>query len=280
MALSRRTFLGVAAAVGGIGSMLGFSRVSHAHPARSKSGGPPDLHRNPPATLHEWSLMCLRLHKHFSKANHPNYAIKAPPSLDLVNDATSYRFSAELINNIADNTLHVRDHIRRCEPIRDQTAWPVPKPIEPIPSGGNIDALTTSTIRWITIENKLFGGILDSYGMTFESLDPSHDDLAPRPFFHDELYRMATNAVDFIKFENEKWPNDQHFIFEGPPAPPAPGAEDDTNRETKNLWLIKLEWGFHRLVQAHMEIGSFIPTHLTLAAARACANPGASVRIK
>jgi hypothetical protein len=280
--LSRRAFIRVAAAIGAIGSVLGVE-----HTAQGQ-GGTPDAASTPvgfvahdpeltkvymsiQGPLYDCSLGCLRLHKYMSKKTKPDVHVKGPAAIDLGNDATSLFYSAALVNNVAANTRHVRDHIRRCEPIKDQDPWPEPASRQ----GDNQAVLWKSIGRWIDIELQLFAGILSLYPVPLaKDLFDKDDDVTPQAQFHDELGRLADGGVQFITIENTNW-NNNKFIIEPLPAPPVPNSMPDSSKDSS---LVSLELGFHKLVQAHMEIASFMPAHFDLAAARACAGGGGVIK--
>jgi hypothetical protein len=258
--LSRRAFIRVAAAIGGLASFLGFER--------NASSTPP---ANPGPLLYDCCLGCLRLHKYMGLRKDKSFHVKGPtPIGDLGNDGTRYSFSAALINNVADNTLHVRDHIRKCEPITDQDTWPIPKKM----TTTDPDALKKSIDRWIDIQSQLFNGMLLLYQMPDPIFDSS-DDIRARSNDPEEYHRLAYCGVEFIKIESSQWPPEYQFTYDPVPNVPTPNSVPDSTIISS---LIDLEWGFHKLAQAQMEIASFMPDHFNINAARACSGGGGTIK--
>jgi hypothetical protein len=275
--LSRRAFIGVAAAIGGLTSFLGFDRSAQSQGHRSeidssqielaglKSTATCVAPSNP--TLYDCCLGCLKLHKYRGGYKNNSFHVKGPPPVgDLGNDGTRYSFSAALINNVANNTLHIRDHIRMCEPINDQDAWPVPKKQSIVDQG----VLQKNINMWIDVQSQLFQGILLIYQLCEPIFDGS-DDIQARGNDVDEYYRLAYCGIEFIQLENKRWTPADQFSYDALPSIPVANSVPDS---TITSSLQDLEWGFHRLVQAQMEIASFMPDHFNINAAAVCAGSG------
>jgi hypothetical protein len=107
-----------------------------------------------------------------------------------------------------------------------------------------------------------------------KDLFDANDNIKPQVSMHDELNRLADGGFQFITIENTNWTNNK-FIIEKPPDPPTPNSMQDSSITSS---MVSLELGFHKLVQTHMEIASFMPAHFDINAARACAGGGGTIK--
>jgi hypothetical protein len=267
--LSRRAFIRVAAAIGTVTSFLGFEPSAQSAPTPTPSPSTPPTSPK----LHDVCYGCFRLHKYRGLKHDPSFHVKGPTLAgDLGNEATSKYFSAQLIKNVAANTLHVRDHIRKCEPISDQKQWDPPNKL----ASTNPIVIQRSIDRWIAIQYQLFRGMLVLYPvLEGQDLFDGQDEVQPLTYEHDEYYRLAYCGVEFIKGENKDWSGSVPFDYDNAQSPPKPNEKTD---DTLISSLVDLEWGFHQFVLAQMEIASFMPEHFNINEAAACAGGGGEIK--
>ena len=83
------------------------------------------------------------------------------------------------------------------------------------------------------------------------------------------------NQNEFIDSENQKEYHDYPISYLDPPAPPT-GSQGTDYPPVMALHRIQL--ALHRLLQAHMQVASFVPIHLREARARVMAQAAAGTK--
>jgi hypothetical protein len=182
----------------------------------------------------------------------------------LNDEATIFQWAATLAMNLAQNTENVRDAIRSHDQIYEQETWPQPSYM---PSA-TPDELLKTIIVWSYLDGWMFKAILDTYSMLRNpSLPPPpgppglvQHARCQKP--HEAFNELALNAVDFIQginnlpdYKYQKIP----YVDAGQLVAPPDGS---ASPDSLTLSLAILELAMHRLVQAHMQIATFMPAHL------------------
>jgi hypothetical protein len=168
---------------------------------------------------------------------------------------TSAYWSASLINNLAANNLNVMKAIMAHDSISEQDLWPDPRPLSTI----DYMELGRTISVWLQLEDQIFQALNSFYTPPSDNY-ANYSDNTPTPaFWHDALQKLAVQAIDFIQSENSAGYNPTIGIIPilGKPV-------DSVDQSTLIPSLQSMELGFHRLVQGHMQIATFIPKHLTI----------------
>jgi hypothetical protein len=192
--------------------------------------------------LHELCDLGLALHKVLHGSN------GTEPGKHILDERTSWAWSAEVCSAFAQNTKNVRDAIHDHDPGHP----PYPDPLWPDPVAApktSEDVLKQEILKWMRLESQLFNAMMSFYGIKPPVPKVDHE-------IHDILYKLSVNGGDFIDAEN----NGQYKGIIGkvptppPPIQPSPKPIIDS--------LQDLEQRLHLLVQCHMQIATFIPQHL------------------
>ena len=166
--------------------------------------------------------------------------------------ATSLYWSAYLIHNVATNNLNVIKAIMKHDNITEEDLWPEPRLLvtdEPI------ELQRTITV-WIKMDEQIFQALNSFYPPAASS---GYHDPTPVPVeIHDAILKLAVQAIDFINAENTSYsPRIEVAPILGTPV-------DGIDNSTIIRSLQTIELGFHRLIQGHLQIASFIPKHLNV----------------
>ena len=167
---------------------------------------------------------------------------------------TSWFWSAYLINNVATNSLNVMKAIMKHDQIVEEDLWPDPRPLD---TADGVELLRTIGV-WIKMDEQIFQAV-NSFYPPADGSGAGYNDSTPTPVFvHDSLQKLAVQAIDFINSENITYsPRIEVVPILGSPV-------DGIDSSTMIRSLQSIELGFHRLIQGHMQIASFIPKHLTV----------------
>jgi len=170
----------------------------------------------------------------------------------LLGPLASVYWAADLAETLASNTSELRDHLIIVEPIREnKDPWPEGDPID--------DPKVSDDDLWKTIQMMVSMELATFHAMTdqYEKFAMFKWKRKPRRTIHDLLHEILLNTNKFIAASNKKEPLKKDPVkFEDPPKPPSPlpGPERPA--------LLKLEHEIRRYIEVHMQIATFIPTHL------------------
>jgi hypothetical protein len=188
---------------------------------------------------------------HFHYARHKKNPKTWTPVGNL-DAASSLYWCAYLIDNLATNTLNVMKAIMAHDKIIEEDLWPDPRPLD---TTDTIELLRTIGV-WIKMDEQIFQALNSFYPLPDYA---GYNDNTPAPVsVHDALQKLAVQAIDFITAENTTYsPRIKVTPILGTPV-------DGIDNNTIIPSLQSIELGFHRLIQEHMQIASFIPKHLTV----------------
>lgn len=181
----------------------------------------------------------------------------------LATKEASLYWSAALAEALASNACSFRNGLKFNDEIDEQLVWPDPGPM----SGDDVDDLLETIDMTARMESSTFRMMLTFYPIK-KNLPYS-----PCKTIHDVLNQLVVNQNEFIDSENEKEYHDYPISYLDPPAAPT-GSQGADYPPVMALHRIQL--ALHRLLQAHMQVASFVPIHLREARARAMAQAAAT----
>ena len=173
-------------------------------------------------------------------------------AVQLNDEATYLKWTADLAENAADNNARVRDAIRIHDQIFEQQIWPDPSYMASADSSG----LLATIDRWL----KMDVGLYDAMLLQYNPLDPGHPfpekQVDKSDTIHDAFHKLAKNTCWFMNEINS-------VMWVGEPIDPPEAPSDGYGPSGSQIYsLARLELALHRLVQGHMQIATFIPAHL------------------
>ena len=151
--------------------------------------------------------------------------------------------------------LNVMKAIMAHDSISEQDLWPDPRPLSTI----DYMELGRTISVWLQLEDQIFQALNSFYTPPSDNYANYQDNTSVPVSWHDALQKLAIQAIDFIQSENTAGYNPPIGIIPimGKPV-------DGVDQSTLIPSLQGMELGFHRLVQGHMQIATFIPKHLTI----------------